>query len=648
MTDIMAQPGLGLTAPSSRQDVISALLNDYGNSFGQANSSSPYSLYSPVPAMKELPPPPPDGDGKLYYPPSMMSMRFQLRVDDSDPESPVSPACSSPSRITSRNLSRNSKPPSLRLLASNGSTAIVPPTPALSATSSVPSSKPPAPIEERPLPPPPPEKSERRSMGNSKSALRELRARKDSTQSQVSNTSEEAPKPANQSAQESGPMKRKPLKDLTKKVMSIADLGNGRRGGKNGPLPALPQSRQQRERSADNMSSNSSSVTVTPATAAEERSSKTSTKSNASSSNRKPLPSQPALLSKTELPPTPDDQPAENALPPPPKKAFLGMGLPSNPRARGQIITPRSSKGSTVSDAIKPTKGPVNTELVVNTLTPDHTPSPHKAEAVQAGTAAQAARAQSPVSPLSPENETDDRRPFSFEGRAARTFEAKRPAPPPPKRAASPVSPPAAAVVAATSQFASRNDTRLAPQPQSQPQQLATQPIPLPPPADSSDFSDLQPPSFRPYAQLSTIIEKSPQTGSLPTIPIPAPPSTTTLPPLPPKFPFPTTTFPSTFPSPFPPSTTSQPSLSHPLPAPAITSHHLTCYTAHSTSIWSSNAFAPQPCMVCGACERYRSWACVWCYLRVCGTCAAELDRVPGRDLGVLVGRRGCEKNKEM
>lgn len=51
MTDYMTQPELSLP-PSSRQDVISALLNDYGSSFEDVYTS-------PVPASKELPPPPP-------------------------------------------------------------------------------------------------------------------------------------------------------------------------------------------------------------------------------------------------------------------------------------------------------------------------------------------------------------------------------------------------------------------------------------------------------------------------------------------------------------------------------------------------------------------------------------------------------------
>ena len=76
MTQVMtAQTGLGLNAPSSRQDIVSALLSDYGSSFGQ-DDVSPYAL-SPVPAVKELPPPPPPSNNEKPLPSAMM--RFQLR-----------------------------------------------------------------------------------------------------------------------------------------------------------------------------------------------------------------------------------------------------------------------------------------------------------------------------------------------------------------------------------------------------------------------------------------------------------------------------------------------------------------------------------------------------------------------------------------
>lgn len=75
MTEVMAT-GLSLNAPSSRQDIVSALLDGYGNSFGR-DDDSPYAL-SPVPALKELPPPPPGSNDKSLPP---VMMRFQLRGD---------------------------------------------------------------------------------------------------------------------------------------------------------------------------------------------------------------------------------------------------------------------------------------------------------------------------------------------------------------------------------------------------------------------------------------------------------------------------------------------------------------------------------------------------------------------------------------
>jgi len=83
MTDIMAQQGYGLTVPSSRQDVISALLNEYGNSFGRGDGPS---ALSPVPTERDLPAPPPRSDSLRNKPlPAVqraeqrMSMKFQLR-----------------------------------------------------------------------------------------------------------------------------------------------------------------------------------------------------------------------------------------------------------------------------------------------------------------------------------------------------------------------------------------------------------------------------------------------------------------------------------------------------------------------------------------------------------------------------------------
>ena len=76
----MAQvmPRLTPTAPSNRHDVISALLNDYGSSFRDDGSTSPY-VESPIQKMepiKELPLPPLKNEKPL---PPVLTMRFQLR-----------------------------------------------------------------------------------------------------------------------------------------------------------------------------------------------------------------------------------------------------------------------------------------------------------------------------------------------------------------------------------------------------------------------------------------------------------------------------------------------------------------------------------------------------------------------------------------
>lgn len=75
----MAQQSM-LSAPASRQDIVSALLNDYGNSFGRGDASP--STWSPVPADKKLPAPPSRSDSGAREPlPAALRMeaKFQLR-----------------------------------------------------------------------------------------------------------------------------------------------------------------------------------------------------------------------------------------------------------------------------------------------------------------------------------------------------------------------------------------------------------------------------------------------------------------------------------------------------------------------------------------------------------------------------------------
>ena len=79
--NITTQHTLALT-PSAREDIVSALLSDYGNSFEPGDPSP--SLHSPTPATKELPPPPPpprsDSIARKPLPASeRMDAKFQLR-----------------------------------------------------------------------------------------------------------------------------------------------------------------------------------------------------------------------------------------------------------------------------------------------------------------------------------------------------------------------------------------------------------------------------------------------------------------------------------------------------------------------------------------------------------------------------------------
>lgn len=84
MTEYATQPGLG-PLTSSRHDDINDILDGYGNSF-EDSESSPYGA-SPVPSFKELPPPPPPprardrkySNDKPLPAIEKMNMPFQLR-----------------------------------------------------------------------------------------------------------------------------------------------------------------------------------------------------------------------------------------------------------------------------------------------------------------------------------------------------------------------------------------------------------------------------------------------------------------------------------------------------------------------------------------------------------------------------------------
>ncbi|CAO2657442.1 Nn.00g035680.m01.CDS01 [Neocucurbitaria sp. VM-36] len=565
MTEVMAQRGLGLSAPASRQDIVSALLNDYGNSFGHDDTSP--SAYSPVPASKELPPPPPPRADSLRNKPlpavQRMSMKFQLRVDEDAPLSPngsrETPRQQSRRRIVMRSLSRGSKPASLKLTISNGSTATIPPTPALPAPTQHVSSFEAA--EEKDLPPPPPEKSIRR-----KSVKQPAQQRPKSAKDLARNDSLLSPNKTKAAVQVSSEVvdtspivKRKAVPTpAAKKFTSLAELGNGPRGGKGGPMP---RTSAQRKASVD---SQVSEVPQSDSSLTSEETIKPEVKEQVPNLN--------------QLPPTPEEE--KPALPPaPPRKVFTGVGLPSNPRAKGPAsplhVRGKSSTGFNILKAHRPAP-PIPT-VNVDTITPEMTPSPKsRPDEARRGV-------ESPLPPLPPAS--DQRRPFSFEARPepqkeayeqqqlVRPTTASAAAPPPSKSLAQVIFP------------------------------LRT---------TSLDSPGITPSNAAPTPMAPELLDSPP--SSVPTSPTSATQS----------------------PPPFTPLTR----LPIPLPTrllPQIAHSQFHCYTSHKTNIWSNNSFQPMACMVCRSNEREKSWTCTWCQLRICRACSEELSMIPGRDLRVLV-----------
>ncbi|KAH8707172.1 hypothetical protein GQ44DRAFT_491189 [Phaeosphaeriaceae sp. PMI808] len=397
MAEVAAHKGYALAAPSSRQDIISALLSDYGNSFGHDIGSC-----SPVPADKDLPPPPPRSDSLRNKPlpaferaEQRMSMKFQLREDALPSPSSISKDASGRSRkkILYRSLSRDGKPPSLNLVISNGSTAIVPPTPALSARTQT------YPVDyaakDLPSPPPPPpKKSERRSTvqkpaaGPQQSRPRTELARNDSLLSPNKNKVVLPERPA--TVESTNVVKRKAVAVMgAKKFISLAQLGSGPRGGKGGPLPPVSIPRKTTTNSQEPSSSKEEGPRERVGEVVNER-----------------RQNQPEL---NQLPPTPEEDKVNTAAPAPPRKAVAALGLPSNPRRGGPIspkhVRGKSSTGFNLLKAQRPAPRPPM--MKVEALTPEMTPSPTlKPEMPK--------EQMSPVSPLPPAV-NEQTRPFSFE-----------------------------------------------------------------------------------------------------------------------------------------------------------------------------------------------------------------------------------------
>ncbi|KAL5117770.1 hypothetical protein ACEQ8H_004380 [Pleosporales sp. CAS-2024a] len=587
MTHVMAQQSHGLSVPSSRRDVISALLHDYGTSFGRGDGSS---ALSPVPAEKDLPRPPPSDILRNKPLPAVqraeqrMSTKFQLRVIEDAPLSPSVPP-KDPStprtrkRIQYRSLSREAKPPSLNLIVSNGSTAILPITPVPPARSKTFPGSSNTELKDLPSPPPPPpEKSTRRSEVQQKAAeLKQSNSQTDLVRndSLLSNGETYTVMDRPGTVEARPPVKRKALPETAaKKFVGLAQLGTGPRGGKGGPLLPPPPPSAPRSKSIDNEASLKANDDVV--------------KSQDEQTIHAP--------SIHQMPPTPEED--KLPIPAPPRKAALG--LPSNPRARGApVVSPQhvhgknSSTGFGLLKAARPAP-PIPTKIV-ETLTPQMTPSPTlKPEQLKN-------QAVSPLSPLPPPKEQT--RPYSFEPMLA-------PAPPP----------------------------KLAEQPKSA-VPIVTPPRPRtqslsPGRPSSADLSDAGP-SFSPanLSPAAPATQEAPESPVSPLVPEAAaqPPSV--------AGPRPMMTQEASTPPLFAPLTRA------PIPVPqtlipSITPVHLSCYTSHKNNIWSNNMFQPMGCMICHEIDRERNWCCTWCQLRICMTCSDELCTIPGRNLQRYLAER--------
>ncbi|RAR15696.1 hypothetical protein DDE83_000928 [Stemphylium lycopersici] len=582
MTDILTQQDL-LSAPSSHQDIVSALLNDYGNSFGRGDTSP--SSYSPVPALKELPPPPPRSDSIARKPlpaTQRMDAKFQLRDDQDAPVSPASSVQDSPprprKRIVSRSLSRDSKPASLKLTISNGSTASIPPTPAFPVPSRIVPSSGPA---EKDLPPSPPAKSERRmSVKEEEMGSKSSKQVKDLTRNDSLLSQGKASDRAGNSSNAAPPVvKRKAIAETgLKKFKSLAELGSGPRGRKGAPMPptSVP-----RDPSVDSQQSDPAS-----------RKGSVDGPAAISKSGEAESEEQPRQM-QGQLPPTPYEE-KDGAKPlAPPKKVFTG--LPSNPRVKAPAsplhMRGKSSTGFNVLKAMRPAP-PVPT-MDVQIITPEMTPSPTLNPNL-----AKNDSEISPVSPLPPPSEQSHL--CSYEPAAdAETQQAKQPY-------SAKLTPPHVPTPPMDAQHPMRT-TSLdppAPSPSFRPSSAPSRPT-------STDLSDA---NLSPFPGPSIPSSPVDENGA-PSATLPAEPAT---------------------PPPFTPLT------QHPIPlpislVPQITKAQLHCYTGHTHNIWSNNLFQPMACMVCHENGKERKWACTWCQLRVCRGCSEELRRTPGRDLGVLL-----------
>lgn len=73
-----------------------------------------------------------------------------------------------------------------------------------------------------------------------------------------------------------------------------------------------------------------------------------------------------------------------------------------------------------------------------------------------------------------------------------------------------------------------------------------------------------------------------------------------------------------------------------PVAAP-VTAIHLNCYQAHRHMAPSNNYWYPVPCMTCQKQDRETRYRCVFCCLRICGSCHQGLIKCEGRSLAAFM-----------
>ncbi|KAF2132292.1 hypothetical protein P153DRAFT_383181 [Dothidotthia symphoricarpi CBS 119687] len=360
MTEVITQQTLGLSQTSPRQDVVSALLDEYSHSFDAYE-------HPLMPASKELPAPPQSDSPKDKTPPTVgspahrMGMQFPLRDEQHAPVSPDgSPVRHRRKRIESRSLSRGAKPPSLKLTVSNGATANIPPTPAYPVPTKILGSSPPN--DRKPLPLPRVHPSNKSSVGTSTmGSVHSRRAgeleRNDSILSQ-----REARSTATESsviAPTAPLVKTKSLGSNVSKFVNLAEQKNAPRGRQGAPPPATFVPRA--TRTTSNAGGNGAHAQAS-------RTKEVSTKVQGTQKSE--------IQELKQMPPTPPEE--DKVSPSPPRKALTNTGSPSNPRA-GNLSSPlhqrgKSSTGFNILKAHRPAP-PVPT-VSVEAVTPEMSPPP--------------------------------------------------------------------------------------------------------------------------------------------------------------------------------------------------------------------------------------------------------------------------------